>query len=108
MREPCDFHLTDVYVPFETLIGQPIFWIMQCEVIEGDGYATKRDVGSGPFIFDRFKPGISLSGRRNPHYYRPAEPHINDFVGLIIPDTSTQLAALRSSQMDYYQLRAVT
>jgi ABC-type transport system substrate-binding protein len=99
------FRLKDVYVPFETLVGQPIFWIMPREVIEADGDATKRVVGSGPFIFDKFDPGISFSGRRNPNYYRPGEPHLTDFVGLIIPDTATQLAALRSGQLDYYQLQ---
>jgi ABC-type transport system substrate-binding protein len=99
------FRLKDVYVPFETLIGQPLFWIMPREVIEADGDATNRIVGSGPFIFDKFDPGISFSGKRNPNYYRSGEPHISDFVGLIIPDTSTQLAALRSGQMDYYQLQ---
>jgi peptide/nickel transport system substrate-binding protein len=99
------FRLKDVYVPFETLIGQPIFWIMPREVIEADGDATRRVVGSGPFIFDKLDPGISFSGRKNPNYHRPGEPHINDFVGLIIPDTSTQLAALRSGQLDYYQVQ---
>jgi peptide/nickel transport system substrate-binding protein len=102
------FRLKDVYVPFETLIGQPIFWIMPREVIEADGDATKRVVGSGPFIFDKFDPGISFTGKRNPNYYRPGEPHIDDFVGLIIPDTSTQLAGLRSHQQDYYQVQNYT
>ena len=102
------FRLKDVYVPFETLIGQPIFWIMPRELIEADGDATKRVVGSGPFIFDKFEPGVSFSGRKNPSYYRPGEPHIDDFVGLIIPDTSTQLAGLRSHQQDYYQVQNYT
>jgi peptide/nickel transport system substrate-binding protein len=102
------FRLKDVYVPFETLIGQPLFWIMPREVIEADGDATKRVVGSGPFIFDKFDPGISFSGKKNPDYYRPGEPHIDDFVGLIIPDTSTQLAGLRSHQQDYYQVQNYT
>jgi peptide/nickel transport system substrate-binding protein len=98
------FRLKDVYVPFETLIGSPIFWIMPREVIESDGDATRRVIGSGPFIFDKFEPGISFSGRKNPTYYRPGEPHVDDILGLIIPDTSTQLAALRSGQLDFYQL----
>lgn len=100
------FRLKDVYVPFELLIGQPIFWIMPREVIDADGDATKRVVGSGPFIFDKFEPGISFSGKNNPNYYRQGEPHIDDFVGLIIPDTATQLAALRSHQLDFYQLQS--
>jgi ABC-type transport system substrate-binding protein len=98
------FRLKDVYVPFEAALGAPVFWIMPREVIEADGDASKRIVGSGPFIFDKFEPGISFSGKKNPNYYRKGEPHVDDFVGLIIPDTSTQLAALRSRQLDFYQL----
>jgi peptide/nickel transport system substrate-binding protein len=98
------FRLKDVYVPFEAAVGAPLLWIMPREVIEADGDASKRVVGSGPFIFDKFEPGISFSGKKNPNYYRKGEPHVADFVGLIIPDTATQLAALRSRQLDFYQL----
>jgi peptide/nickel transport system substrate-binding protein len=58
----------------------------------------------GPFMFDKFEPGISFTGKKNPNYYHAGEPHVDDIVGLIIPDTSTQLAALRSGQLDFYQL----
>jgi peptide/nickel transport system substrate-binding protein len=98
------FRLKDVYVPFEAAMGAPVFWIMPREVIEADGDASKRIVGSGPFMFDKFEPGIAFSGKKNPNYYRNGEPHVDEFVGLIIPDTATQLAALRSRQLDFYQL----
>jgi ABC-type transport system substrate-binding protein len=98
------FRLKEVYVPFESSIGAPLLWIMPREVIEADGDATRRVIGSGPFIFDKFEPGISVSGKKNPNYYRKGEPHVDDFVALIIPDTATQLAALRSRQLDFYQL----
>jgi peptide/nickel transport system substrate-binding protein len=98
------FRLKDVYVPFEAAMGAPIFWIMPREVIEADGDASKRIVGSGPFMFEKFEPGVSFSGKKNPNYYRKGEPHVDDIVGLIIPDTATQLAALRARQLDFYQL----
>jgi peptide/nickel transport system substrate-binding protein len=95
-------------VPFETLIGSPILWIMPREVVEADGDATKRVIGSGPFIFDKLESGISFTGHKNPDYYRAGEPHVDQVVGLIIPDTATQLAALRSGQLDFYQLLSQT
>jgi ABC-type transport system substrate-binding protein len=98
------FRLKDVYVPFEASVGAPLLWIMPREVIEADGDATRRVIGSGPFVFDKFEPGISVSGKKNPNYYRKGEPHVDDFVAMIIPDTATQLAALRSRQLDFYQL----
>ena len=72
------FTLKDVYAPFEAQIGAPVFWIMPREVIEQDGDATKRVVGSGPFIFDKYDSGISFTGKKNPNYYRKGEPHVDE------------------------------
>jgi peptide/nickel transport system substrate-binding protein len=98
------FKLKDVYAPFEAAIGSPTFWIMPKEVIEQDGDASKRVVGSGPFVFDKFDKGVSFSGKKNPAYYRQGEPRIDEVVGLIIPDTATQMAGLRGKELDFIQV----
>ncbi len=98
------FKLKEVYAPFEAAIGSPILWIMPREVIEQDGDASKRAVGSGPFIFDKFDKGISFNGKKNPAYYRKGEPHIDEVVGIIIPDTATQMAGLRGKELDFLQV----
>jgi peptide/nickel transport system substrate-binding protein len=98
------FRLKDVYVPFEAAIGSPIFWIMPHEVVEADGDATKRVIGSGPFIFDKFDSGISYTGKKNPNYYRKGEPHVDEIVNLVIPDDSTAMAGLRGKELDFYQI----
>jgi peptide/nickel transport system substrate-binding protein len=98
------FRLKDTYVPFEAAMAAPTFWIMPREVIEADGDATKRVIGSGPFIFDKFDPGISFTAKKNPNYYRKGEPHVDDIVGLIIPDDATAMAGLRGHELDFYQV----
>ena len=95
------FTLKDVYAPFEAQIGGPVFWILPKEVVDADGDVSKRTIGSGPFIFDKFDSGVSFAGHKNPDYYRPGEPRIDDFVGLIIPDTATQMAGIRAHELDY-------
>jgi ABC-type transport system substrate-binding protein len=98
------FTLKDVYAPFEAQIGAPVFWILPKEVIEQDGDATKRVVGSGPFIFDKFDSGVQITGKKNPDYYRPGEPHVDSYVNLIIPDVATQMAGLRAHELDFLQV----
>jgi len=98
------FRLKDTFAAFEALIGSPIFWILPREIIEQDGDATKRVVGSGPFMFDRLDRGISLRGVKNPDYYRASEPHVDEIIGLIIPDDATAMAALRAHELDFYQV----
>jgi peptide/nickel transport system substrate-binding protein len=95
------FTLKDQYAPFEAAIGAPVFWIIPREVVEQDGDATKRVVGSGPFIFDKFDTGVSFTGKKNPDYYRKGEPRVDEVIGHIIPDTATQMAALRAKELDY-------
>jgi peptide/nickel transport system substrate-binding protein len=98
------FKLKEPYAPFEAAIGSPIFWILPKEVVEADGDASKRVIGSGPFIFDKYDKGIAFSGKRNSDYYRQGEPRIDEFSALIIPDTATQMAGLRGKEIDFLQV----
>ncbi len=98
------FTLKDVYAPFEAQIGAPVFWILPKEVIDQDGDVSRRVVGSGPFIFDKFDSGVSITGHKNPAYYRPGEPHVDSYVNLIIPDVATQMAGLRAHELDFVQV----
>jgi peptide/nickel transport system substrate-binding protein len=94
------FTLKDVYAPFENAIGAPYFWIMPREVVEQDGDASRRVVGSGPFVFDRYESGVGFFGKKNPTYHRPGEPHVDEIAALIIPDVATQMASLRARELD--------
>ncbi len=94
------FVLNDVYAPFETMIAQPIFWIIPKEVVERDGNLRTTIVGSGPFIFDRFEKGVQVVVKRNPDYYFSPMPYIDEADLLILPETATALAGLRSKQID--------
>jgi peptide/nickel transport system substrate-binding protein len=98
------FTLKDTYAPFEAQIGAPVFWILPKEVIEQDGDATKRVVGSGPFIFDKYESGVQITGHKNPDYYRPGEPHVDKYVNVVIPDVATQMAGLRAHELDFVQV----
>ncbi len=98
------FVLNDVYAPFETMIAQPSFWIIPKEVVEKDGNLRTTVVGSGPFIFDRFEKGVQVVVKRNPDYYFSPMPYIDEADLLILPDTATAVAALRSKQIDILTL----
>ena len=94
------FKLKDVYAPFENAIGAPYFWIMPKEVVEQDGDASKRVIGNGPFIFDRYESGVGFFGKKNPTYHRKGEPHVDEIAALIIPDVATQMASMRARELD--------
>jgi ABC-type transport system substrate-binding protein len=58
------FKLKDVYAPFEAAIGAPLLWIMPRELIEQEGDASKKVVGSGPFVFDKYESGVGFYGKK--------------------------------------------
>ncbi len=94
------FTLNSTFAPFETTIASPMFWIMPREIIEADGNARTRIVGSGPFIFDRFEKGVQVVAKRNPDYYLTGTPYVDEVDLLIVPEDATAVAALRAKSID--------
>ncbi len=74
------------------------------------GSNWKNAVGTGPFELSNFVDGSSVTYTKNPNYWGTTtingqtyqEPLINTLVYLIIPDTSTQQAALATGKIDWY------
>jgi peptide/nickel transport system substrate-binding protein len=68
----------------------------------------KYQIGSGAYMMDDYVYGASLTVKRNPNYWgydslypQNKLPYIDSVKILIIPDTATTLAALRSGKIDY-------
>jgi len=94
------FTLNSVFAPFENAVAAPVLFIMPKEVIEADGDARKRVIGSGPWIFDKFDKGVQVVAKKNPDYYFTGTPYVDELDLLIIPTAATQVANLRAKQID--------
>ncbi|MDE1180831.1 ABC transporter substrate-binding protein [Paraburkholderia sp.] len=64
------------------------------------GYDPAQPVGTGPFVFERFEPGVRSVFKRNPHYWRPDEPHVDALELLNFTDDAARVNALLSNQID--------
>ena len=73
---------------------------MPKEVIEADGDARKRVVGSGPWIFDKYDKGVQIVAKKNPDYYFTGTPNVDEVDLLIVPEDATAVANLRAKQID--------
>ena len=56
-------------------------------------------VGTGPYMFDSWDRGQSISAVANPNYWGSA-PSIQAFEIRVIPDSQTQLSALQAGEVD--------
>lgn len=94
------FTLTAPFAPFDVALAAPVFYIMPKEVIEADGDARKRVIGSGPWIFDKYDKGVQVVAKKNPDYYFAGTPNVDEVDLLIVPEDATAIANLRAKQID--------
>lgn len=61
---------------------------------------TPKDVGSGPGMFEEWKPNDYVALRRNPNYWKKGFPKWERLVIKIVPEDATRVAYLLSGQVD--------
>ncbi|MDO8688170.1 MAG: ABC transporter substrate-binding protein [Dehalococcoidales bacterium] len=74
----------------------------------GDANSWERVVGTGPFILTDYVPMSAATWKRNPNYWMndplmPENqlPYLDSLKQYVIPDRSTNLAALRTGKIDW-------
>jgi peptide/nickel transport system substrate-binding protein len=60
----------------------------------------QRPVGTGPFKFVEFRPNESVKLTRNPDYWKPGLPYLDDIEFPIIKNMSTAVLAFVSGRFD--------
>jgi peptide/nickel transport system substrate-binding protein len=70
------------------------------------GYAkfTTAPSGTGPFMLKDFVPGDHATIVRNPHYWEQPYPYLDAVKFVYLPQTTTQVAAVQSGQVDFVQV----
>ncbi|MBI2917475.1 MAG: ABC transporter substrate-binding protein [Chloroflexi bacterium] len=61
---------------------------------------SKSLVGTGPYMFKDWQPGVKVSGVRNPDYFKKGLPYADGIELLLMPDISTRVSAFRSGKLD--------
>jgi peptide/nickel transport system substrate-binding protein len=95
-------HLADAFAPFVHNLAEPWNAIMPPEVEDrlGDFKTAESLVGCGPFMLERYEPGVKAVFARNPTYYEPGLPLLDKVEWLFLRDRSTQLSLFRAGQVD--------
>lgn len=95
-------HLADAFAPFLHNLAEPWNGILPPEVEDkmGDFKAAESLIGCGPFVLERYDPGVKAIFARNPNYYQKGLPYLDKVEWLFIKDRSTQLSLFRAGQVD--------
>lgn len=61
----------------------------------------KEPAGTGPFVMTERVPGQRFVLKRNPNYWDPERPYLDELQVVVIPEFAAQVAALTSGTVDY-------
>ncbi len=96
-----EFKLNKPQAPFLANLGMSPFAIASPEALKK--YKDKfneNPVGTGPFIFKEWKRNDTITLVKNPNYWRPGLPKLDELIFKVIPDNSARLTALTNGEID--------
>src|SRR5262247_3061480 len=56
-------------------------------------------IGTGPFKFKSYTPGVDFQAERNPNYWKPGVPHIDEYQAIVMSDLTKIFASFRARQL---------
>ncbi|MEA2527911.1 MAG: peptide/nickel transport system substrate-binding protein [Thermomicrobiales bacterium] len=89
-------HLKYPFAPLETYVLQKIYVVPQ-EAMET---IKTEPVGSGPFRYQEWKKGESLTLVKNPDYWQTGKPLVDRLVFQFFPQYQTQVSSFKSGDTD--------
>jgi peptide/nickel transport system substrate-binding protein len=93
------FHLKFATAAFLPALADPYAFIYQKAILDRDPrWYEKNIMGSGPFRFKEYQAGQSISGVRNPDYYRAGLPYLDGFIGIYADKQAVRVSAIRSDR----------
>ncbi len=96
-------HLKEPFAPWTAFLTKFMgVWPKGSREKYGPDYfrLTPKDVGTGPGIFEEWKPNDYVSLRRNPNYWQKGLPHWDRLVIKVVVEDATRVAFLLSGQAD--------
>lgn len=95
------FKLNEPYAPFQEILASPAYSrIFPREILAGSYDSTKQLIGSGPFMLDSFTPDVQYILKKNPAWFEPGRPYIDEIQVAIIPALAQQLAQFTAHNLD--------
>lgn len=92
----------DAFAPFLNYAGSANMPMLPREIFQEKGNFQDLLVGTGPFQYDRSasQTGTRFVFKKNPDYFLPGKPYLDEIVELVIRDDATAQAAFQTKQID--------
>jgi len=95
------FRLKYATAAFLPALADPYAFIYKKEILDRDPHWYEKNImGSGPFLFQDYQTGQSISGVRNPDYYHKGLPYLDGLTFSIMENRSTRMLSFVTGQFD--------
>ena len=92
----------EAFAPFMNYAGSANMPMLPKEIFAEKGNFQDYLIGSGPFQYDKAasQTGTKFTFKKNPDYFKPGQPYLDEIVELVIRDDATAQAAFQTKQID--------
>jgi peptide/nickel transport system substrate-binding protein len=92
------------FAPFLSYAGSNYIPVAPHEIYDQDGHLHDRILGTGPFQLDMdaSQKGTRWVWKKNPDYWEPGKPYLDEVVWVVIRDDAAAMAAFQSKQIDWF------
>jgi ABC-type transport system substrate-binding protein len=87
------------WVPFPIYLASQVGVVVEPRTLLS-GSAQLHPVGTGPFVFGQWLPGDHFTANKNPHYWRPGLPYLDQITLKPIVDPQSRENSLKSGAVD--------
>jgi peptide/nickel transport system substrate-binding protein len=96
------FKMKKRFAPFLAYAANAWSLITAPEIVSKFGDLTQVAIGTGPFIFKEWQKDVRLEFVRNPDYFKPDRPYIDQLTYLVVPDPSANATLFIEKKTDIY------
>jgi peptide/nickel transport system substrate-binding protein len=102
-RHTVTFTLREPYAWFPDVLASTTAWIVPREAVEKFGDLKKAEacIGTGPWMLDRYDPGVGITFVRNPSYFRPELPYADRIESTFEADPASRFASWLAGRYDF-------
>ena len=92
-------HLKKPWSLFPYLLTTQVGYMMAKAMFDDPTLASK-PIGTGPFVFKDWQPGVTFKATKNEHYWQAGKPHLSEIEFRPIPNAQKRADALIANEID--------
>ncbi|HEU0164012.1 MAG TPA: ABC transporter substrate-binding protein, partial [Thermomicrobiales bacterium] len=93
--------LSSIWAPFEADVA-----LFACSIIPKAAHVAQKQalfdkpIGSGPFVFDSWEKGSKITLKKNPSYWEPGKPYLDQLEFTVLTDANARMLQFQGGDLD--------